>query len=498
MPRASDGDNKQGLIFTLVGFVLLSIILAVTTFTGYNGQQKLEDERRAADSEKAKMQAERDKEKFQKLLAKAYMGVLEKNEIQDFTSLSSSFFGKEEFNAIANQPAVKPLGWDPQKQMPATTMAAELDRLRAALATAQQNIDQLKLNLDKQRQAYQEQLNERDAQLKVARDGQSKAEAEIVQLKTQRSLEFQQLQEAKAQADALVEQMSKQLNEVRDDLERKLIREKQEVKTLLTELERERDNKPKLNLLDYDQPKGKIVRLDRGGDTAYLNLGSADNVRPGLTFSVFGSDSGGRPTGTRKGAVEVVEVLGERYSRAKVTETTNPSRAPLQTGDYLFNPVWSPDQRTHVAIAGFIDLTGDGRDGTAEFVRQLERHGIVVDAYLDLRNRLVRGEGISRKTNFLVLGEQPEFSATTPLQEGNVITEGIKLIQEKMGQMQDEAKKYGVTIVPFRNFVQLVGFNLPRVPRGGRSAEFYYRSLVPQSTDRQLKESAARKEDQPE
>jgi len=96
-----------------------------------------------------------------------------------------------------------------------------------------------------------------------------------------------------------------------------------------------------------DTPKGSIVRMDRVNNLAYVNLGRADFIRPGVTFAVLPAGSTGRAAAARerKGAVEVVDVLEDHLSTAKVLEATNATRDPLLPGDLLFNPAWNSSQR---------------------------------------------------------------------------------------------------------------------------------------------------------
>src|SRR5262249_21369823 len=98
---------------------------------------------------------------------------------------------------------------------------------------------------------------------------------------------------------------------------------------------------PQVDLLAYDKPKGKITRVDSTSTTAYINLGTADLVRPGLTFSIFGIGQY-RANAERKASIEVINVIGDHLSSARVTEIRNAARDPILTGDELYNPAWSP------------------------------------------------------------------------------------------------------------------------------------------------------------
>jgi hypothetical protein len=200
---------------------------------------------------------------------------------------------------------------------------------------------------------------------------------------------------------------------------------------------------PQIDLLAYDRPRGRITRIDINNQTAYINIGSADNVRPGLTFSVFGLGQY-RPNAERKGSLEVVNVLGDHLSAARITSVKSATRDPLVVGDELYNPAWSPGLREHVAVAGPIDVTGDGRDGTLEFVKILEKQGVAVDVFLDPRDLSLKGRGLTRQTGYLLLGDhraERNFALNT-----------------RADQMREEAHRLGITIVPARRFMSLMGY----------------------------------------
>ena len=65
------GDSKQGLIITLVLFVLLSIILSVVAYYGYADQQRLTDAAKDAKQKEDTAKKDRDSEKFQRALLRS-------------------------------------------------------------------------------------------------------------------------------------------------------------------------------------------------------------------------------------------------------------------------------------------------------------------------------------------------------------------------------------------------------------------------------------------
>jgi hypothetical protein len=489
------GDSKQGLIITLVIFVLLSIILSVVAYYGYADQQKMLDDRNKAKADADSAKKDRDKEQYQKVLLKALVGIPEKTDMEDLSGKSSQFASGPEFAGIMNNERIKGLGvgWDPGANKPTKTLVDEMARLNTELLNTRATKDKAEQSLARARQDFEQERNADQAALRKAREAQAAAEAAVVEEQQKKSEAYKQALEAIADKDKKLEELQKQVQNITDDKDKEINRLKKDGVNKDTAIKKLQDQVPQLNILDYDVAKGKIVRLDRTGNVAYINIGSADNVKPGLTFSVFGATPSGKPGKTRKGSIEVASVVGEHVSTARITAVEDSVREPILTGDLIFNPAWSPALREHIAIAGLIDLVGDGRDHTADFVRELEKQGIVVDAYLDLRDFTVKGKGMTYNTNYLVLGQMPEVTVSATGKQVDTRLEQKQQILTKVSEMQDQAAAYGVTKVPLRRFLSLIGYRVPRALTTGQ-LDFQYRPGL--STEGKEKEPA-KKEDKP-
>lgn len=478
-------DSKQGLIIALVIMFLLCIGLGVGTYYGFADQDRLAKEAKAAKDAETKMRNARDWEKYQNLLLKAYIGHTLPKEDQDALAsfqdkFDSGSLGQNETNyqnfkdLVAKlagddkNPGV--LGWDAAKKQPANTFYARLDTADALVKQAKdaqaKAEEKFKKDLDATKQELAEVTKERDKWKKTS-DDLTKENAE---LKTNyRQGKYAELyQRAEALSNDL-EDLRKKMETSKDDAKKaadKLAKDNDALKLQISKLN---DQIKPVNVLDYDKPKGKIVNVEGAGSVVYINLGSADNVKPQLTFSIRGAGSNGQASQHRKGALEVTKILGPHLSQANVTETTDRNRDPILTGDLLFNPTWNSSLRQHVAVAGLIDLVGDGSNNTQEFIRTLRDQGVVVDAYLDLKDMKVKGDGISAKTQYLVLGDQPE--ANINLSGTDMRTSRKEEMWKKMKEMQDEAHRLGVTIVPYRRFLSVIGYPMPRVlaNKAGRS-----------------------------
>ncbi|MBO0700280.1 MAG: hypothetical protein J2P46_17910, partial [Zavarzinella sp.] len=143
-----------------------------------------------------------------------------------------------------------------------------------------------------------------------------------------------------------------------------------------------------------------------------------------------------------KGMIEITTPTAKDSAQARITYESQQFRSPITQGDQLFNVALSTGGKEGVAFAGIIDLDGDGKPDTENFIRILEKNNLKIDAYLDLKTGEIRGHGISPATRFLILGTD------VPL-VGNV------------KKMVDQAKSLSIPIVDARRFLALVGVKPP-------------------------------------
>ncbi|MCS6851881.1 MAG: hypothetical protein NZ700_12020 [Gemmataceae bacterium] len=484
MPRARTSEAK-GVTIALVIFVLLSVLFGVMAYFGYAEQADLLARVTKVETDNKTMTTDRDRQRFllafYKLLAGH--GEIDKDNILNddskIVSTRKTQFKKEldtEIDKVKQK--LKDMAWNDAEDRP---MLTHLDRI----AKLEADVVRLKKSLEDAEKRARESDAARQAAEKKALDDkvdfEKKVDEKTEELKkvlAERSKAFEKaVADAKA-AEERLEALTREFEEFKAKAAKEreqLVKEKKDLEAKAQKLEA---NIGKIDLLDYDQPKGKILSVDRDGTMAYIDLGSADNVKPKLTFSIFGS-APGKPGSVRKGALEVVQVLGQHLSLARITDNynldlgslraamellkkhggvdpkaadrvienlenvqVNQRRTPIISGDLLYNAAWSPTLREHVAIAGLIDLTGDGLDNSDVLKRDLEAQGIIVDAYLDPRDGTVHGPGISRQTNYLILGETIHPS--------------------RMKELVDQATELGVTQVTARRFLALIGYRLPR------------------------------------
>ncbi len=476
MPAAKTGESKQALIVTLVFFILLSLILGIFTYLGYSGQDQYLKDKQTAENNAKQAKADYEAQRTAAILLRSYMGyppAKDKDEVKlrhdELVKLAEKGEDKDGSVGVLKKLDTE-LGWDAKQGLPANDFVcikADLEkRLKDAADQLAQKETELKQKEDEAKKAratrdafeqeYKKKLDELNAK---ASEDLKKYDASIAQIRESFGDSGKKIADLKEEIDRKAEESSRQLKK-RD----------KDIKDMQAAMDKLEDKRPQVSALAHAQPKGKIVLMDKTGQMPYVNLGSADHIKPQITFSIHGVGADGKPLAQSKGSLEIVHVINERLSQARVTEQKDPARDPITTGDVLVNAAWNPDQPTHVAIVGIVDLTGDVRaDRPADvnraldsFKRSLENKNIVVDAWLDFTDNSIKGKGMTRQTDFLIFGDLPEERGVIRKEEGDARTSQRDAARTQAAKMADEAKKLGVQVVKLRDFLNMTGYRLPR------------------------------------
>jgi predicted nucleic acid-binding Zn-ribbon protein len=465
-PRSQQGESKQGLIITLVCFILTTLILAVTTWFGYSEQDRLD---KAAKEETRKGETyknDRDYYKAQAMLYRAYMGMAEGMAGADTlgtlkNQLDSGSLGKGVPDNADVTKTLKALeakyGWDGNQ--PKETLEGAINKWKTDYEGLASRNKRTEEELKKTKLDLQRRVQDLEIARKEFEDNLKKLTDKFQQDFTKSNEDLAQFRSKVEQESQKLEEVRKQAEESKKALEATIAKRESEIKDLRALLQRKESELAELQAKEPVRAENirtdwKITYIDNRGLTPYINLGSADRVKPSLTFTIHGIGVDGRPNPQSKGTLEVVKVLGPHLSQARITSVRDRTRDPIVVNDVIYNASWNPNIKKHVAIAGIIDLTGDGRDSLPEFIRNLERQNIVVDAYLEPSDGQIKGQ-LTYQTDYLILGGVPERGV------GGKSEETEKRLVEGRQQMQEEAKKYGVQIKSLQSYLEMIGYPLP-------------------------------------
>ncbi|MFL5329522.1 MAG: hypothetical protein ACJ8C4_11460 [Gemmataceae bacterium] len=465
---SSSGESNTGLIVTLIFFVIASLTLGVFTYLGYSGQDQFAQDAKKAKAEAAAAKKAQDEETVRRLVLSIATGNEAPGDQQKLAQLKGGAGGV--YTATTASLKDKGITWDGAQDRPVATYLDQFAKLTKERDSAVADKRTAEATLKETRDAFDQQKTTLSTQLAKANDDFKKAQNDILEVQ-KKEHEWYAGQIAKIDTES--QQLKQEKEARRDDAaaaDRSQRKASEEKLNLAKQIDQLKSRITPPNSIDADTPKGSILRVDRENGLVYINLGSLDFARPNLTFSVMAPSINNKTAASRerKGAIEIASVLEGHLSAARIIDQTNPIREPILAGDLIFNPSWNSGQREHVALAGIFDLDGDGQSDLQEIMRTLERQGIIVDAYVDLPSRTIKGPGITERTTYLVLGEQPELSESAGRSgrpEDDPRVQAMMQINQKIGELRETGTKKGVQIVAYRRYLALVGYPMPKNPR---------------------------------
>jgi hypothetical protein len=206
------------------------------------------------------------------------------------------------------------------------------------------------------------------------------------------------------------------------------------------------------------QADGAIVRVP-GTGTVYINLGTGDQISPGLTFEVYDRVEGVPPIGDAstddalpkgKGSIEVVRV-GAGSSECRVINQ-QPGQV-MREGDLIANLVFDRNTKYQFFIYGDFDL---------------DQNGIPVPQDAEVVKRLVTQWGgkltdkINADSDFVVLGKEPTVLVPAKEEaEDPIIQAKAQASQAAYDAYQDvkrQAIEYHIPILNQNRFLYFVGY----------------------------------------
>ena len=245
-------------------------------------------------------------------------------------------------------------------------------------------------------------------------------------------------------------------------------------------MERARQRQVRGQDVRFNLEDGEIVQLQGGGSEAYINVGRADGAQEGLTFGIYGIDRAGFVQNLPKANLEIIRVLGDKRSLARVLDYQIVD--PVVPGDKIFNPIWDRGRKTGVAILGIVDMDGDGTTDNDEFKHLIERWGGKIDAEVDLKTYKITGR-ITTETDWLIEGKIPEPADAGEVEAGD--KQNIRnAILAGTTKMRKDAQVNGVRPVNVHNFLAYMGYRPVRKTQLPGEEDIYRKTIQDQRTRR--------------
>jgi len=458
---ANRTNVAQSLTIALITFVMLTFMLAITTYLFY---KKGADEYAAAQAASAdatkskgdlqKMQADRDK-----LLQ--ILGFSPDKSVVDIETETNETFQKK-FGDFKK---------DPKAYVGLSEWLLDATKTKdQANQTLQAQIEALKAdNLAKLAEYENSKAVNAKAMSKVSEDGTkaqeqfTDAQAKFKELEDELQKKVRAANEESKRLGALIAEIAKgepllsldrqtrfkgqkaegQVGILFDELRdrEKTIASKNEILNALRvatpELQKTVVNAtPKDDRIDsFD---GNIVGINEEDDTVLIDVGSTQGLLAGALFNVFDPFDPRPMLGDRKGIVEVVSIEGPAVARARVRQQS--TRDPILSGDGISSSLWSPGQPLETVFVGYVQVDSDPQTDRDDLATLVTRSGGRVENAVTPNTTLLVDGGIPRVVGN---GERPA---------------GWKAPDEKDRDVQlAEAKRLGIRVVSLNAFLEMMG-----------------------------------------
>ncbi|MDB5351703.1 MAG: hypothetical protein JWN86_2950 [Planctomycetota bacterium] len=392
---AANNDN-QGLKIAVACFVMLSVVLAVTTYFGFKNYAETDAKLVTAQGE---VKSEKDEQaKLQRIVndLKDTIGVTKTEDAEASKAIKKNIDEITKKVATAADETRKAIDQykgaggalgniDALKQSldtitsgmndPAKTLQSTADRLQELLLNQSMIATHLGLEFHDTRKQLEaaNQVNQAklDVETKAVKDTKTDLEAEHNKHETDRiSLgnKVDALQtDTNKQAQEII-RLKNQLTAMEDDF-------KKRTDDLLVQLRNWRDIAEKKDTV-LDKKDGVVQFVDYGRGEVRTSIGRSVGAHEQMVLSVFDKNAPGLPTDKPKGTVELIQV-GPNGSLARIIDTKN-SINPIRSGDQLYSPTWDPGRPQQFALIGKMDVNRDGRDDREDLKRMIQASGGIV------------------------------------------------------------------------------------------------------------------------
>lgn len=270
---------------------------------------------------------------------------------------------------------------------------------------------------------------------------------EAVQAKEDLAGEVAKFKADRARINGEKEEIDAQLSDYRGKLDSMVAKHEEEMKKLQTQLSQLTHSNEILiqGRIDPDpiaQPAdGRITWVNQRYGTVWIDLGHADQLRPQITFSVFGADGSDPIKAAKKGSIEVTQILDAHMAEGRITH--DDPTVPLLPGDKIYSQVWDRGRKVGFAITGRIDFDEDGKSELDQLKSIIKINNGRVDAFLGVDGKIVGDMTVH--TRYLILGEHPDDPRHDAIRQG-------------WSAMSKQAGALGVETITLDEFLNLMGW----------------------------------------
>ncbi len=383
--------ENQGLQITLIVFVMLTIVLGVMTYLFYRRYEEaaIKAKTNASEASRSAQEASSSKDDANEL--KRLIGVAETERVDDIKALSN-----EDMKKYGQSYPEK----DRYYRLLLEKMLKTIEEKNAELSAAKDEVRRLE-------DEYAVREKNKDPQMKQLQDARDKASQDLA---GERSKFKGEVERKNEEGTRLHDDRQAERKDAADQIaeaERKLGDSEEKVKQRGRIIDNQANKIENFTKGKIDAPDGEVLWANQREGTVWINLGRADTLKRQVTFSVYPSDNTNLTVSDKKGSIEITHILGEHLAEARVLD--DQVGDPIVPGDKIHTVLWSAGKKRHFALAGLIDIDGDGRSDLDMVINIIRLNGGEVDCYISDKgkNKNEMVGKITVNTNALIQGDAP-------------------------------------------------------------------------------------------
>ena len=453
---ATSNSNITAVHFSLIFFVMLSIILGVVSYLKINESTVAVKDKNEASKEAA------DSKKRNDTTSDVTSRILTQIGYASSTTYDEQFQNRMITDIQADHKKVIDLytqhDWNNELGL------NKPGNLR-------QDLMLLKVAYDRMREDKERSLKELTALKEAAEAARVQAETSRDQLQVKLTAETTRVLEIEKKAKEAIDAKDKKIRELdgikqnllaRLDAEREahanqvVVFEKR-ISGLVDTVQRKQQIIDEIKQVSFERPDGVIRKVDYRTKLVWIDLGSADRLPKRMTFSVYSASHHGVGRGREdiKGSIEITRITGQHIAEARILN--HDIYDPIRAGDPIYTPLWSAGTKESFAFVGFFDLDDDGQSDRDVLYRKVRAARAVISNSVD--DMGVRtGAGLTTEDKFLVRGIIKDPDTASTQKERDI----LKKISEENAKLETEAREKGIRIIRLADFLAYIGFKADR------------------------------------
>jgi len=255
--------------------------------------------------------------------------------------------------------------------------------------------------------------------------------------------------------------------------------------TLTTIIREERDQNERKELI-LDRPDGYVTYVDYERREVLVSLNRRQGARPQMKMTIFDAKSPGIPTERPKGSIELTQI-GDQFSAARIVKTDS-SIDPIRVGDIVYSAAWSPNQPMRFALVGKMDVNRDGKDDRDELKRMIQEAGGTIDFDLPPADLGKETGSLSPRIDWYVIDNRMPLREVYAAKNAAVEVSQEKLSQ-RVGEIVREARLNGIRPMTIEHLLAFLGYDM-NAPVIGRPEAVDANALKRLTAPRRTGESA--------